>query len=187
MATNALKLKEELQTNVVKILTLHKRGGTYPETDYHTKAPTGRNIIMYIFRDKEGKEYKTYANEVEENTLSAYKPGDEVSVVRVEKVKQDGTRIYFLQWGSVGSVEMKAEPQMKTNTALNTQKKNQDQYEQKQDERSVSIILQAFTKSWIEAGKAETPEQADELARRQYRLHVKSVNIMLQDPSSSEL
>lgn len=41
--------------------------------------------------------------------------------------------------------------------------------------RDISIVLQAFTKSWIEGGVAQTPEQADSLARAQFVLHQKSV------------
>ena len=181
---DALKLKENLQTNVVKILTLHKRAGTYPETDYTTKQPTGRNIILYVFRDAEGKEYKTYANEIEEQTLGAFNPGEQVAVVRVEKVKEDGKRIYFLQWGAPDSAEMTAAPQMKTNTAMKTETKKQDAYEQRQEEKDCSISLIAFAKSWIESGKADTPEKADELARRQYRLHTRSVEIMMEEAKS---
>src|SRR4051794_22285776 len=135
----ALKLKENLATNVPMSLTIQKRVGSYPETDYNTKEPTGRQIYLYIFRDAKGTEYKHYCNELEQSSLEAYQAGETVQVVRTEKVIEGGRRISFLQWGSPGSAEMTASPQLSSNTALQRQEKQQEVYQEKEDAKSLQI------------------------------------------------
>ena len=60
---------------------------------------------------------------------------------------------------------------------------NRSGMENAEKARNCSIILQAFVKSWVESGVAKTPGEADQLARQQYKLHVKAVaDILIGEP-----
>lgn len=51
------------------------------------------------------------------------------------------------------------------------------QYAERKD---ASITLLACLKSWIESGVPKTPEEADELAWRQYVLHIRRLDSLRQ-------
>ena len=176
-SSQAMALKENLATNVPKILTIKKRAGKYPATDFNTKAVIeGSFIHLYIFHDETGQEFKYYASDLEESVLADYQPGEKVCVVRIEKVKEDGKRIYFQQWGSPGSAEMTAAPQIKTGSAVVKQERDtktfQEAEAQKWDRIAMSKIVHEFMKVGYASGKSteECVKDASDFTRAQYTL-----------------
>ena len=153
-SSQAISLKESLATNVAKTLTVKKRAGKYPATDYTTKAVIeGSFIHLYIFHDDTGQEFKYYASDLEESVLADYQAGEKVCVVRIEKVKEDGKRIYFQQWGSPGSAEMTAAPQPKSNTAIIRETRQQDEFEFQKARKDRSIGLRGLVQAHVSTGK----------------------------------
>lgn len=158
MANTALDLKKVLKTNQPMTLTIRKRAGTYPETDYATKAPTGKNVYLYIFADSAGQEYKYYAKEREEEFLRDYQPGNEVQVVRAETMKDD-KRIAYQQWdvpgGAIATAVIKAPVQ--NNTTQIRQEKDREQAKQDEDAKwdriSIGKCIFGFMQTFIEQGK----------------------------------
>ena len=147
------KLKDSLLTNVPKDLILHKKVGTYDETDYNTKVPTGAKIYLYVFKDSTGQEYKHYLSEWDEQFMSAHRPGDHVRAIRIEKVKPDGKRVAYVQWGSPDSAEMNSPPQLQSNTAVQRQEKELDAYQDAQARKNYSIGIRGLFQSHVCAGK----------------------------------
>lgn len=175
-------LKKHLQTNVPVIVTLVKRYSPTPEKDFTTKELTGKNQYPYDFAV--GNEImKHYATEREEQSLSLFKEEDKLQVVRQEQVKPDGKRIFFNVWTTVDGVEATAaaNPPLRSNVAQKTYEKNQEERVDNERARQMSIILQAFTKSWIEGGIAKTPEDACKLAMETYLIHRVDVARLLND------
>lgn len=157
-------LRDLLDINVSAVVRMRKRSGTYPETDYATKQPTGRMQTLYIF-EKDGREARHYAKEREEETLRHFQPGEEVTVVRRE-VKQEGRPSFFvLDWTAPGDVTANAPVQTRTNTAVETQSKKQDAYKNEQEERQWSIVLQAMVKTFgpqlFEAAEGDFEDRAN--------------------------
>jgi len=147
---DALKLKEHLVTNVPTPLRIKKLAGEYPETDYETKEPTGRNIYLYIFVGQDGKEFKFYADERQYEILKLFSPGDTVICTRGEKMNEEsGKRWYPIDFTAPGDVQAIAAPQLRTNTAETRQERKQDTYEQEQKEKSIAICLQGFMQAFI--------------------------------------
>ena len=145
------KLKPSLSTNISKTLTMHKRG-----KEYDNKFKPGEKQYHYIFRDETGKEYSHYANERENEYLGACNPGDSMNVVLEDMViEKDGVsqRITFLKWGTKGSSEMEAAPQLKSNTAIKTAEKKQDEYDLERKRKDKSIGLRGLFQSHVSAGK----------------------------------
>lgn len=167
----APKLSDSLATNVPMLVIMHKRGKSYPN-----KFKPGEFNYMYIFHDEAGKEFAHFATTREEEILKLFQPGEKLQVIRKE-MQGDSGRYYFNEWTTTEGVEARsaATPQLQGNVAQETAKKHQDRREDDERARQTSIILQAFTKSWIEGGVAKTPEQADALARTQYELHKQAV------------
>lgn len=143
MVSNALKLKEHLPTNSTMTLRMKKRAGTYP-----SKFKPDEMQTLYFF-EAEGKEYSYYAAPREEEVLSLYQPGDEIQVTRQEKVMDDGKRIAFQVWGTPGSVEMTAPPQLQGNTATIRNEKDQQARQDEQKEKDIRICLQGFMQAYI--------------------------------------
>ncbi len=173
----ALKLKENLATNVQKILTIKKRAGKYPATDYNTKQPIeGSFIHLYIFHDETGQEFQYYASDMENSTLEDYQDGEKVAVVRIEKVKEDGKRIYFQQWGSPGSAEMTSAPQLKSTSSVVQQGREKKSFEEseanKWDKIALSKIVHEFMKVSLASGHDvdKSIELANLFTRAQYKL-----------------
>lgn len=136
--TTALYLKKTLSTNIPKVLTIKKRGGSYPEKDYTTKEETGKMTFLYIFKDVNGQELKHYANEREEETLKDYQPTQDVQVILQETMKDiNGVskRISYLVWGSPGSAEMTAKPQLQNNTTTIRREKMAQESKESEDEK----------------------------------------------------
>lgn len=182
MSTN-LYLKKQLATNVPQRFRMKKRAGSYPETDYNTKQPTGKMEFLYIFTDAKGQELKHYAKEREEETLKLFNPGEQMQVVLQETMKQTPTgekRISFLVWTPPEGAEARAAatPQIRTNTAETRQERRQDAYQEAQQAKDVSITLLAFSKSLIESG-IQDPQKVSELSRQLYALHRQDVNAIL--------
>lgn len=169
-------LKNELATNVPLDVTMKQRGKSFPKKDFTTKEVIpGKFEHSYTFVDGMGRELSHYAQDYEEETLKDYQPGAALRVVRTEKVGDAGRRFTILQWGHPESAEMNMAPQL---TGNSTQVRKERQQEAVQDEhkrREVSICLQAFTKSWIESGIAKTPDEAVDLAKKTYLLHMLDV------------
>ena len=186
----ALDLKKELKTNVPVVLTISKRAGTYPEMNYQTKEPTGKNTYLYIFRDEKGTEFKYYAKEREEETLGAYKPGDQVKVVRTETEK-DGKRIYYQVWddpkGAI--VEAYVEAPVKSPAAAAYQERKIDERKQEEESRwdriAVGKCIFGYMVALIELGKS--PEEAAVLAKDCMKLQEEATEeyIVIHRPSQS--
>lgn len=144
-------LKDSLLTNVPKLVTMAKRIGQYPETDYTTKQPTGRMQTLYTFHLPDGPDVRHYAKEREEETLSLFKPGETLQVVRQESVKDDGKRISFLVWTPPEGAEarMAASPQMGNTRMAGDAKKLEDRQNaesEKWAKKDIAITLGMLTK-----------------------------------------
>ena len=172
--SNPPKLKDNLQTNVARTLTLTKRGKAYPN-----QFKPGELNYMYIFADALGAEFSHFASEREEEILKLFQPGEEIQVVRAEGQSEKG-RYYYLVWSPKEGAEARAaaSPQMRSNTGEQTQQKRQEAYKDEQAWKNISITLQAFTKSWIESGMAKTPEEACNLAKQTYQIHIEDVTFL---------
>ena len=156
----AEKLKDSLDTNVPKVLTMHKRG-----KEYDNKFKPGEKQYHYIFRDGT-KEYSHYANTREQETLQAYNPGGQITVVRSEMVIEEGgqsKRVYFLKWGEGDSAEMKAEPQLKTNTAIKTAEKKQDEFDRAKDVHDWKLGLAGIVQAMIISGREDMDITGEEM------------------------
>lgn len=176
MATNVY-LKKQLATNVPLTVRMKKRVGTYPETDYTTKEPTGRMQTLYVFEDASGNELKHYAKEREEETLRDYQPGQSLTVLLTEKVKDDGKRISFLVWGTPGSAEMTAAPQLRTNTATIKQEQEMDERQHQQRIKEIMISLAGLTQAFISTGKYETGEAIDLAVKARQAIIDKAIDL----------
>lgn len=168
--TASTPLRDILQTNLPLVLTIKRRGKAYP-----SKYKEGENNYQYIFTDAKGTDIIHYATEREEEIIKDYQPGEQIQVLRQEKVNAEGQRYYFNTWGNPGSAEMKAEPTLRTPTAEKTQEKRieaaKDAEEQKWDRIALSKIVHEFMKVGYASGKA--PDlcvlDAKELTRLQYQ------------------
>ena len=178
MATNRY-LKNDLLTNIPKTVKMVKRAGTYPETDFNTKQPTGRMQTLYVFLDEKG-EAKHYAKEREETYLSTVNPGEEVVVTRQE-IEKDGKRIAFLNWTAPGDVSLNNPQQIRSNVAENTQKKHFDNYQEQQDKKGIEISLQGLVQAYIIAGVDDPLSMAKKM-----RLLIKSAAEEIISPPSHD-
>lgn len=151
----ALKLSDNLSTNVPVNLIIQKRVGEYPETHYKTKEPTGKKIFLYVFRDNKGQEFKHYAKEREEEILSVFNPSEEIVAVRKETFAQDGKRIYYIDWTPKegAEAELAKTPTLRSNVQQNTQEKQIDNYEYLQRIKNKSIGLRGIVQAQIASGK----------------------------------
>lgn len=155
--STSLYLKKSLQTNVKKIVTIKKRGGSYPETDFNTKQPTGKMTFLYVFADEQGNELKHYAKEREEETLKLFSAGDKVQVVLQEMMKEiNGTekRISFLVWSGLDGVESSVQP-LRGNTAQTKQDNNQYDAGLERKEHDWKLGLAGIVQAMIIAGATE--------------------------------
>jgi hypothetical protein len=160
-------LKDSLLTNVPKLVTMAKRIGQYPETDYTTKQPTGRMQTLYTFHLPDGPDVWHYAKEREEETLSLFKPGETLQVVRQESVKDDGKRISFLVWTPPEGAEarMAATPQMGNTRLAGDAKKLEEQKEEEAKKWlriDTSKIVFGYMNTAMAQGK--TPKEAKAIA-----------------------
>lgn len=149
-------LKSKLATNVPETVTIVKRIGTYPELDYTTKQPTGRDQVLYNFRMSTGEEVRHYAKEREEDTLKMFNAGDRVVVTRKETEAKDGKRIYFLDWTAEGDITASAKPQLKSNTyEVRTAPKQQNDYELAKEAHDWKLGLAGLLQAHVIAGKGK--------------------------------
>ena len=164
------KLKESLAANKMEMVTIKKRGKSYPD-QFHP----GDQNFMYIFNKQDGSEFVHFANEREESTLKTYSPGDSISVV-VKDFMVDGKRQFYLQWGESDSSEMNAEPQLKTNTAMRTEVKKQEIQRVSEDDKWSQIALSKITHEFIKTAYAQgkpimdAVADARSLVKAQYKL-----------------
>jgi hypothetical protein len=150
MQTKSEYLKKMLDINVPATLIIKKRVGQYPEKDFETKQLTGHMETLYIF-EKSGIECRHYAKESEEETLRMFAPGQQVICTRRE-VKREGKPSYFvLDWTEPGDIFANAPVQTMKNTAIKTQEKKQDAYQDEQKEKDIRICLQGFMQAYITA------------------------------------
>lgn len=150
-------LKNKLATNVPEKLTIAKRVGSYPETDYNTKQPTGRMQTLYSFRMSTGEEVSHYAKEREEETLRLFNAGDVVVVTRRETTAKDGKRIYFLDWTAEGDASINSKPQLENNSAaVRTNPKKQRDYETEQSAHDWKLGIAGLLQAHIASGKSKT-------------------------------
>lgn len=181
MTSTALKLKEHLPTNGRMTLRMKKRAGIYP-----SKFKPDEMQTLYFF-EADGKEYGYYASPREEETLSLYSPGDYVEVVRQEKVIEGNKRIAFQVWGSPGSAEMTAAPQLQNNTTEIRQERQQRDYKAEEEEKweriATSKILHNFMIEGYKLGKS--PDEAAKDAVLFYNAQVQALKSLTNPPNES--
>lgn len=156
-------LKDQLQTNIPKLVTIAKRVGQYPETDYVTKKPTGKMQTLYHFHLPDGPTVRHYAKEREEEVLMHFQPGETVQVVRQEKVGDDGKRFSFLVWTPADGAEARAAaaPSMHTNTHLAKEAKKLEERQYNENEKwakkDIAQTLGMLTKLFFDSRRSDTP------------------------------
>lgn len=167
--STALKLKEHLQTNIPMILTIKKRSGPYP-SKYHENEEQW----LYIF-SKDGKEYSHYASSLQQKVLEDFREGEQVQVVRTEKI--DGTtRKTFYNWTDVAGAEARsaATPQLHSNTAATRMENQQETYEKKAELKEIQISLAGIMQAHISTGKSNEDALKEAIAGR--RLLIKATH-----------
>lgn len=153
----AIYLKKQLQTNIPMKLILRKRGGSYPEKDYNTGQPTGKNTFLYTFADVNGNEMKHYAKEREEEVLKLFQEGESVTVTLKETMKktpQGEKRIGYLDWTAPGDASESVQ-QLRPNVAQKTLEKKAQEYKEKDDVKQVMISLAGLTQAFIAGGEKD--------------------------------
>jgi hypothetical protein len=148
-------LKDHQQTNIPLLLTISKRVGQYPETDFKTKQPTGRMQTLYNFTLPDGKEVRHYSKEREEEILSLFSAGEQVQVVRQEATNAQGQRYTFNVWTPKEGAEARlaANPPLQKNTQQTASQHEMKEREEKQEQKSIEICLQGFAQTFIIQGK----------------------------------
>lgn len=143
-------LKDFVQTNIPMIVTIAKRVGQYPETDYNTKQETGRMQTLYNFTLPDGTTVRHYAKEREEETLRNFAAGEDVQVVRQESDK-NGKRITFLVWTPTEGAEARlaANPPRQSNTQQTATQREMKGQKEEQEEKSIAISLQGFMQAYV--------------------------------------
>lgn len=155
---NDPKLKEYLMANIPKKVVMQSCGKPYPQKDFKTGAPKfhddGSPVMSYMYFFTEGQnKYVHFANEVEEQTLSAYNPGDTLQVLKLEK-KQTGKPSYFIyQWSEPGSAEGNIQPEP---TPTQTRKLNDSAKKHKIKERMISYA--GLFQSYVIASNGNMPD-----------------------------
>ena len=155
----AQKLNKVLQTNIPMVLTLKKRSGPYDDS-YNE----GKKNWLYIFTDG-SRDLKHYANENQQETLSLFKEGEEIQVVRQEKINDTtNTRysVYIFTPAHGAEADMAANPELRGNVGQETQKKKEISYDTQQRMKEMQISLQGYHQAHINAGK--TNAEAMQLA-----------------------
>lgn len=139
------------------------------ETDMQKKGGGSYKAHKIILKSSSTGE--TFEDKIFPNQIDYYKVGDMVHVdlndkgyVAFSKVESGEPRNNYK--------EVKKERAM---APVNMKIDNEDKAKQ------TSIILQAFTKSWIEGGIAKTPEDACKLAMDTYLIHRVDVARLLND------
>lgn len=155
-------LKKSLATNVPMTVTMKKRGKAYDEKKFGTDELTGKKEYHYVFTTS-GRELEHYAKEYEQEALQHYREGETLQVVRVEKVGNDGKRFAIIQWGTPGSAEMTAAPQVHSTSKTVAQERKQDDYEKAAQEKEYRISLAGLVQAYITQGVPD--EQVIEKAK----------------------
>lgn len=148
-------LKDHVQTNIPAIVTIHKRVGQYPETDFNTKQPTGRMQTLYNFQLSNGRMVRHYAKEREEEVLRMFQAGESVQVVRQESTNDKGQRFTFLVWTPTEGAEARAaaNPQPMSNTRQTATERELKDRDEKQETREIQISLAGLMQAFIIQGK----------------------------------
>ncbi|UOF79925.1 hypothetical protein [Caudoviricetes sp.] len=153
---DALKLKDNLVTNVPMTLKIKKLIGSYPDKDFKTKEPNGKTIFLYVFTGSlDGKEYKHYCTEHENELISGIGVGGIVQVTRTEKAGKDGKRIYPLQWSVPGSAEAVAAPQIKSTSAVVAEERQAKAHAASDEERQYRMALAGLVQAYIIQGQED--------------------------------
>lgn len=147
-------LKDVQQTNIPLLLTISKRVGQYPETDFKTKQPTGRMQTLYNFTLPDGKEVRHYAKEREEEVIALFQAGEQVQVVRQEATNAQGQRYTFNVWTGPDGAEARlaANPPLQKNTQQTASQHEMKEREEKQEQKNIEISLQGLCQSFIIQG-----------------------------------
>jgi hypothetical protein len=148
-------LKEHLQTNIPVVVTISKRVGQYPETDFNTKQPTGKMQTLYNFTLPTGQAVRHYAKEREEEVLSLFSAGEEVQVVLAEgKNENTGARFTYPVWTPKEGAEARAaaNPQPMSNTRQTATQNELKEQQQHREEKDIQIALQGFAQAYIIQG-----------------------------------
>ncbi len=130
-------LKELVQTNIPVVVRITKRVGQYPETDFKTKAETGRMQTLYNFTLPNGQVARHYAKEREEETLSMFSSGEEVQVVWQEGKNEETHQTFrFPVWTPKEGAEARlaANPPAQSNTQQTASKREFDERERLKEE-----------------------------------------------------
>lgn len=177
----APKLNTVISTNVPMRLRMKKRGGTYPETDYTTKQPTGRNVFLYIFEDEKGMEVSHYATEPQEDTLRLFQPGDWLQVVRKEELNTKTNKrftMYVFTPEDGAEARLAATPQLRNNTTETRIARQQDERHVAEEDKwhgiAVSKIVHEYMKKAMEKGVMDAKGAAQiayDFYREQAKLH----------------
>lgn len=147
-------LKDLISTNIPVTVTISKRVGQYPETDFNTKQPTGRMQTLYNFTMPDGKTVRHYAKEREEDTLKMFSAGEEIQVVRQESNK-NGKLIHFLVWTPTEGAEARlaANPPVMSNTRETATQREMKDRDEEREQKDIQICLQGFAQAYIIQGK----------------------------------
>lgn len=154
-------LKDFLSTNIPVVVSIVKRVGQYPETDFNTKQPTGRMQTLYNFKIESGEHAgiicRHYAKEREEETLGLFSAGESVQVVRQETMKE-GRLIHFLVWTPTEGAEARlaANPPVQSNTRQTATQRDLKEREEERELKDISICLQGFAQAFIIKGSDPT-------------------------------
>lgn len=146
-------LKDQLQMNIPRMVTMAKRGKSYPD-----KFNPGQVQYFYTFHLADGPDVKHYAKECEEESLKLFNPGETLQVVLNEgKNSETGQRYGYLVWTDKEGAEARsaARPQLGTNTHLDGQKKKLDERKAADDEKwakkDIAQTLGMLTKLFFDA------------------------------------
>lgn len=184
-------LKDQLQTNIPKLVTIAKRVGQYPETDYHTKQPTGRMQTLYNFHLPDGPTVRHYAKEREEEVLSLFNAGETVQVVLQEgKNEETGNRYTFPVWTPKEGAEARAaaNPQPSGNTRMDGDRKKLEEKTKAEEAKWERIALSKITHNFLlEAYKlGKTSGEAGADAKEWVRMQFTTVDQLAAEMTPSD-
>jgi hypothetical protein len=184
-------LKNRLQINVPMIVEMDKRMAPKEKTDYVTKEPTGKMEYPYAFILPEREIVLHYANEFEEETLSAFNPGDQLQVVRQEKKNAQGREYKIYIWTATEGAEARAasNPPAMTNCQEATAKRNAATLEKEEFEKWLRIDTSKIIFGYMntEMAKGKSPSDAVKTALEALKLQDDAVNAVVQKKLTSQV
>lgn len=125
-------LKDQLQMNIPRIVTMAKRGKSYPD-----KFNPGQVQYFYTFHLADGPDVKHYAREREEESLKLFQPGETLQVVMKEGKNDQGQRYGYLVWTDKDGAEARsaANPQPAGNTRMASDAKKLEDRQHSENEK----------------------------------------------------